>query len=258
MRRTVRAAAQAGLALAAVDRGLGLERAGHAVRVAEVAQRRAAELERARQRGAQRRQQALAARPAEAVAARARVDAGPEQRLAGVDVAGADDDVAGQQRRLDRRRAALQRGVQRLRREAPGRTARRPAAPAASAAGAASSAGDQTTAPKRRGSVRRSVPRSVTRSKWSCGPGAGGARRQAPASPTCPGAAAARRRAGRLRHAHRAAAAATGTCRAARPRPACEPTSASRRAAQRPAQRLAQAHRQHAGAAQGARQCSAA
>ena len=38
-----------------------------------------------------------------------------------------------------------------------------------------SSAGDHSTAPKRRGSVRRSVPRVVARSKWSCGPGAGAA-----------------------------------------------------------------------------------
>ena len=129
---------------------------------------------------------------------------------------------------------------------APGRRARRPAAPAAWPPAPRRVPRDHTTAPKRRGSVRRSVPAVVTRSKWSCGPGAEAACRAAPASPTCPGAAAGRR-AGRPA---RAAAAATGTCRAAAPRRRCAPTSDSRRAAQRPAQRLAAAHRQHARAAQ--------
>ena len=47
--------------------------------------------------------------------------------------------------------------------------------------------GDQTTAPKRRGSVSRSVPRLVTRSKWSCGPGGPASGRSAsePDMPRC-------------------------------------------------------------------------
>ena len=146
-----------------------------------------------------------AARPADAVAARARIDAGLEQRLAGVDVAGADDDRAAEQRLLDRDAAPAQRGVQMGAVEAPGRTARGRARRAAWPPAPASAAGDQTTAPKRRGSVRRSVPRAVTRSKWSCGPGAAGAARRTTASPTCRGASAGRR----------ARAAARGTCRAA-------------------------------------------
>src|SRR5574337_1673948 len=49
-----------------------------------------------------------------------------------------------------------------------------PRPPSSPAAGSASIASDQTTAPKRRGSVRRNVPRLVTKSKWSCAPGAPG------------------------------------------------------------------------------------
>ena len=209
MRRTVRAAARARLARAAVDPRLRLERAGHAVRIAKVAQRRAAELERARQRRAHRRRQALGARPAEAVAARARIDAGREQRLAGVDVAGADDDVAAEQRRLDRRRAGRCSAACRCAPvEAPDRRARRRGRPAAWRPAPASSAGDQTTAPKRRGSVRRSVPRVGDQVEVVVRPGGPAALARRRASPTCPGAAAGRR-------VRLGAAAATGTCRAA-------------------------------------------
>ncbi len=189
-----RAAAHARLAGAAVDPRLELELAGRAVGVAEVAQGRAAELDaRAPASRAPRRRAALGARPADAVAARARVDAGLEQRLAGVDVAGADDDVAAEQRRLDRDAAPAQRGVQVGAVEARRRRARGRARRAASPPAPRRRAGDQTTAPKRRGSVRRSVPRAVTRSKWSCGAGRRRARRRTRASPTCPGASAGRR-----------------------------------------------------------------
>ena len=118
------------------------------------------------------------------------------------------------------------------------------------AAGAACSEGDQTTAPKRRGSFRRSVPRSVTRSKWSCGPGAGacGQQRQ-------------RARHAQVQQQPAVIAAVAGTappaCSGSQrylPRrvtsPTVRPTRASRGAAERPAQRLAQPGRQHAGTAQ--------
>src|SRR5690348_15248710 len=75
-----------------VDPGVQLERAGHAVRIAEVAQRRAAGLERSGEHGAHRLGQRLATRATDAIGARPRIDAGLEQRLARVDVAGADHD----------------------------------------------------------------------------------------------------------------------------------------------------------------------
>ena len=121
-----RAAQRARFAGAAVDARHELELAGRAVRVAKVAQRRSAQRQRRRQRVAQRGREALAARPGQAQAARARVDAGGEERLAGVDVARADDDVAAEQDRLDRAAARAQRGVQVGAVEAPRRRARCP------------------------------------------------------------------------------------------------------------------------------------
>ena len=68
------AAAPAVLTSAPVHSRLKLELAGHAVGIAEVAQRRSAQRERAPERIAQRLREPLAARPAEPVAASARVD----------------------------------------------------------------------------------------------------------------------------------------------------------------------------------------
>ena len=100
------------LARASVDLRVELELAGSAVRVAEVAQGRAAELDGARQRRSHRIGEQRGARAADAVAAQARIDARLEQRLACIDVAGADDDLAAEQRRLDGDAATSQRGVE--------------------------------------------------------------------------------------------------------------------------------------------------
>ena len=56
--------------------------------------------------------------------------------------------------------------------------------------------GRATTPPRRSGAGRSGAagPAVVPRSKWACGPGSAGGVVQAPASPTCPGAPAARRR----------------------------------------------------------------
>src|SRR6185295_10472049 len=107
-----RPATQARLAGAAVNPGIELEFAGRAFGIAEVAQRRAAEFDRARERLPDRGREPVGARPADAVAARARIDSCPEERLARIDVAGADDDLAAEQRALDRDAPAAQRGVQ--------------------------------------------------------------------------------------------------------------------------------------------------
>jgi hypothetical protein len=101
------AAGWAGLPFAAIDARLILVRAVHAMRITKVAQRRATERKSTGQGVPNASQQARRTRPADAVAARSWVDAGCEQRLAGVDVAGADDDAAAQQRGLDRPAAAL-------------------------------------------------------------------------------------------------------------------------------------------------------
>ena len=182
---------------------------------------------------------ALAARPADAVAARARIDAGQEQRLAGIDVARAHDDVARQQRLLDRDAAPPQRrraGARRSKASSKGSTPRPAEQLAASGVGCVSA-----TRPRRRSGADRSGAACrgvVTRSKWSCAPGAGDARVEAQDA----------------RHAqvqqqpaaHRAAT--TGTCRAARRRRRA-PDERLRLAAERPAQRLAEAHRGDARAA---------
>ena len=107
-----RPASDARLARASVDLRVELELAGGAVSVAEIAQGRAAELDRACQRRSNRIGEQRGARAADAIAAHARIDAGFEQRLACVDVAGADDDLAAEERRLDGDAAPAQRGVE--------------------------------------------------------------------------------------------------------------------------------------------------
>jgi hypothetical protein len=83
---------------------------------------------------------------------RARVDAGLEQGFAGVDVAGADDDVTRQQHGLDRRAPAPQRGVEGLWRERRSKGSA-PRRASSVAAGAWSSA---ATRPRRRSDAGRS------------------------------------------------------------------------------------------------------
>ena len=81
----------------------------------KVTQGRAAERECAGERFCARRRPACSQRTRlTPVAARARVDAGFEQRFAGIDVAGADDDRSTEQRLLDRDAAAAQRRMQML------------------------------------------------------------------------------------------------------------------------------------------------
>jgi len=77
---------------AAVDLGVQLEFARNAMRIAKVAQRRAAEVERPRKGSTHRRGKALTARKAEFGASRAWVDASFEQGLTSIDIARADDD----------------------------------------------------------------------------------------------------------------------------------------------------------------------
>ena len=72
---------------------------------------------------AQRSREALAAWPAQAVA-RARIDAGGEQRLAGIDVARANDHLTGEQDRLDAAPAAAAGAACRKAPSKAGRTAR--------------------------------------------------------------------------------------------------------------------------------------
>ena len=106
-----RTTAQAGLSNTPVDPSLQLECASHAVRIAEVAQGRSAAFEGARQRQPHGLGERFAARPAESVRTGARIDAGFEQCFAGVNVPGADDDVAAEQRGLDRDASTAQRLV---------------------------------------------------------------------------------------------------------------------------------------------------
>ena len=82
--------------------------------IAEVAQRGATQRDGPGQHRTHCAQKPLEPRPAEPVAARARVDAGHEQRLAGVDVAGTDQQFARQQGGLDRRAAVRACGMQTL------------------------------------------------------------------------------------------------------------------------------------------------
>src|SRR5690554_2703093 len=84
------AALLAELARAPVDEQLLLEIAGLAVAADEVAQGGAAALDGDRQDALDLRGQALVARPGNRAGGLARIDAGGEQRLAGVDVADAD------------------------------------------------------------------------------------------------------------------------------------------------------------------------
>ena len=125
------------------------------------------QVERLREDAPHRGRQAFAARRLTA-RRRARVNAGAEQRLAGVDVAGADDDVTASSACFGNRRPRNARC--RCSPVNAGSKAR-VVPPSSVAAGGTSSALDHTTAPKRRGSVRRSMPRSVIRSKWSWAPG---------------------------------------------------------------------------------------
>ena len=144
-----------------------------------------------------------------------------------------------------------------------------PSADSSLRAGSASSDGDQTTAPKRRGSVSHRQPRSVSRRKWSYGPALGGRRRRTqrarhaqvdqqaarPARPQARRLPSRGRPGRRLASAggeSRAPAAATGTCRAASSRRRRCPTSARGSMPQRPAQRQAHLHVAHPRAQQSA------
>lgn len=79
---------------------------------AEVAQRAAAQLQGSSEHLAQRGQQTGATRLGEPASGQGGVDAGQEERFAGVDVAGADDGVSGQQRLLHRHAPAAPGGMQ--------------------------------------------------------------------------------------------------------------------------------------------------
>jgi hypothetical protein len=162
----------------------------------------------------------------------------PEQGLAGVDVAGAHHHVAGQQRRLIGQAPACAGAA--CKSPASGRveglgTQSRPAAwrPGRGPAPA--------TRPPRRSAAGRSGaggPRWCRRSKWSCAC-RGVPRGTRPASPTCPGASAARRRAAAPGPV---AGASRGTCRGAARADAGGPAACLGAHAQRPAQGLAQLH----------------
>src|SRR5690606_8528584 len=106
------AADAAGFARSAVDQAHGLVAAGGAVAGDEVAQGAAAALDRLGQRPADRVGQALVASQRDASRRRRRPDAGAEQALRRIDVAHADDDVAGEQHRLDRTAARARGSMQ--------------------------------------------------------------------------------------------------------------------------------------------------
>jgi hypothetical protein len=235
-----RPAANAGLARAPVDLGVELELARGAVCVAEIAQGRAAELDGARQRRSHRIREPRGARAADAIAARARIDARFEQRFACVDVAGADDDLAAEERRLDGDAATSQRGVemraveaivegleaeageQRRRRRGVGR--RRP---------------DDGAEAARIGEAQRAARRDEVEVVVRAG--LGRSWRRTKAIRTCRGASAGRRDRARPR----------GTCRAGSPRRHVAPRSSrgSRRAASAAACRRAPRSRERPGSA---------
>jgi hypothetical protein len=196
-----------------------------------------------------RGQQPRRARPADAVGAQARVDAGLEQRFAGVDVARADDDVAGQQHGLDRTSPALQGGMEARRRQGGVERFGTRARPATGLPGRRPG---PVTTPRLRTGAGRSGARCrgrSRRSKWSCGPGSRQGLATATATPTCPGASA-----GPAGPARRRVASSKGSHRYL-PRRATGPTASPSRldgvATQRPAQGFAQVNVLHPGAAQG-------
>jgi hypothetical protein len=177
------------------------------------------------------------------------IDPGAEQGFAGVDVARADHHFAGQQHRLDRRSPACEGRRGSSMASMPGRRVPAPSEASNPAAGATSSPADQTTAPNRRGSVRRNSPREVSRSKWSCAPAGGGRLlkdsepdmpRCISRPPACPASAAGSRSIGIHRYFPRRA---TGPMRA--------PTSDSGLQPSGHRSGFAQANAQHPGVAQG-------
>ena len=147
--------------------------------------------------------------------------------------------VAAEQRLLDRDPAPAQRGVQMGAVEAPGRTARGRGRPAAWPPAPRSADGDQTTAPKRRGSVRRSVPCAGDEVEVVVRPGLGTALGEGERSRHAEVHQQRRRRSsGSQRYLPRRVDRADGLA-----------DESSRRDAERPAQRLADAHRGDARAA---------
>ena len=208
------------------------ERRGSCARSSRRARRRAPSVDRTASR------EQRGARAADAIAARARIDARLEQRFACIDVAGADDDLAAEERRLDGDPAAPQRGVQmraveavvegleaeageqRRRRRGVGR--RRP---------------DDGAEAARIGEAQRAARRDEVEVVVRAGLGA--SRRRRRAIRTCRGASAGRRDRARAR----------GTCRAGSPRRRVARRSprGSRRAASAAACRRARQSRAHRG-----------
>jgi len=107
-----RTAITARLAVAAVDQALVLEVPALAIAAEKVAQRRSPVGDRLREGGADRLGQPVAALQAQAPGRHRRPDAGPEQALAGVNIADPDHSGTSEQELLDRHFPAAGRGVQ--------------------------------------------------------------------------------------------------------------------------------------------------